>query len=97
RRNVPTRMPIPSDVRIFGWTRVWSAQWTAPRTACCQVANDIWARPPTEELSRPGSGDDDCVTPQQTAVTCRVGTVVGDSDMPGLADCGLRQRCGEVP
>jgi hypothetical protein len=75
-RQTAGEMPISSDVRIFGWTRVWSAEWTDPRTACRSPTICGRDRRPCC-MSRPGSGDDDGVTPQQAAITCRVGAVVG--------------------
>jgi hypothetical protein len=33
-RQTAGEMPISLDVRIFGWTSVWSAEWTDPQAAC---------------------------------------------------------------
>ena len=48
-------------------------------------------------ISSAGSGNNDGVTPEQAPVTIGVGAVVGDGDVPGFGDCGLRQRCAQAP
>lgn len=51
----------------------------------------------TTRISRAGMGNEDGVAPHQALVTSRVGAVVGDGDVPGFGDCGLRQCCAQIP
>src|SRR6516162_3136410 len=44
-----------------------------------------------------GERHDDGVAPQQAAIAGGFGALVGNRDVPGLSDCGLRQRRVQAP